>query len=113
MKHCFRNAVWLFFFLMSTLSAQAFSVSPESYVVCKNSGLVRTISVEKRDSEDKACVVNYTKLGQQEEVGSGSSVSGCNVILKRVKDNLEKHWWQCRNVENVTVVKTEGVESSE
>ena len=77
--------------------------SPSQYVMCKNSGSVRTIRIESK-KESNGCVVQYSKSGRDEVVGSGITTTGCMGIVDRVKRNLQKHWWKCKDVKNVTFV---------
>ena len=78
-------------------------LKPEKYVICKNAGIVRSIRVDKMLNEKFTCVVNYTKAGTDERVGSGQSVLGCVSILNKVRENLESHWWSCREAKSISI----------
>ncbi|MCB0394861.1 MAG: hypothetical protein KDD25_09885 [Bdellovibrionales bacterium] len=78
-----------------------YASNPQSYVICKNAGVARTIRIEPGPN-DKGCEVLYTKGGIDQIVGSGEQSNGCDPVLEKVKANLEKHWWKCRHISSVT-----------
>lgn len=72
----------------------------DSYVLCRNSGVVRTIRVAKNS---EGCETMYTKSGVDSQVGQGKYIDSCRTILNNIRQNLEKSSWSCREVSNAGV----------
>ncbi len=81
------------------MSFNAFSSESEvsANFLCKNGKEVRTIRIHK---DDKLCVVNYTKNRVEQVVGQSQSEQTCKDVLSRVKSNLEKGNWSCKDISN-------------
>lgn len=68
----------------------------ESFVLCKNKKMVRTLRVEL--GSDQKCRAIYTKQGVDEVIGSSQQVASCVEFVSNVRKNLEEGKWSCREV---------------
>jgi hypothetical protein len=66
-----------------------------SYLICKNNSVVRTIRVEKKGH---GCKTTYTKDGVDNVVGRSGSETLCYEVFDRIRDNLEKASWKCKDI---------------
>ncbi len=74
----------------------------ELYWLCRNSLEVRTVRVEQKA---EYCVAYYTKQGLDEEVLKAKKVKNCTPIVSKVKSNLEKGGWICKNISDSSITK--------
>lgn len=82
--------------LVSLFSFSAAADLSISLILCKQNKMVRTLRVET--DEDQKCRAIYTKQGIDENIGSGSTASGCDGFVEGVRKTLEEAQWNCRNV---------------
>lgn len=69
----------------------------EVYILCRNGKQIRTLKT--RIGSDKVCKALYNRDGNGEKlVGSGLNYDSCVGFLSKVRDNLEKGGWKCRDV---------------
>lgn len=71
-----------------------------NYMMCKNNNVVRTIRIEKRG---RACRTTYTKEGVDSVVGKSGSMALCQDVFDKIKDNLEKASWKCKDITQARV----------
>lgn len=86
----------LVFFLGAELLAKAGEETP-SYVMCRNSKMIRTIRVEQNAEKGK-CETVYTKSGVDRSVASGIHLSSCQQFVENIRRNLEVASWKCRDI---------------
>lgn len=99
--------LWVFLFL--GLSAPALAAPPadgkqgdvDSYVLCRNEGLVRTIRMDVTKGE--GCKAIYTKSGKDAQVGQGRNPDSCKQILNQIRQTLEKNSWTCKDVSKANI----------
>lgn len=72
------------------------SKDTSSYVICRNQKMVRTIRVDL--SNGGACKTIYTKEGKDEIVGKSGTPDLCYEVVNKVRANLEKSVWKCKDV---------------
>lgn len=91
-------------FVFCAFSARAEDLGSQ-YHLCKLNKEVRTLRVNKQPDK---CEVMYNKYGKDQIVGAVQSVQSCEEILTRVRVNLEKAGWKCREIKDasVSVAKT-------
>lgn len=65
------------------------------YMMCKNGEVVRTIRIEKNKG---ICHTTYTKEGVGITVGKSGAESGCRRVFERIRGNLEKANWKCKDI---------------
>jgi hypothetical protein len=65
------------------------------YVMCKNGEVVRTVRIEKNKG---ICQTTYTKEGVGTTVGKSAAQSVCRKVLGRIRENLEKANWKCKDI---------------
>lgn len=65
------------------------------YVVCKASGTLRTIRVEKRE---RGCVTKYQKDGVEKNVAAAASEAVCLDVVGKIQKNLEENKWACSDI---------------
>lgn len=87
-----------------TVSSKSESTKSEDdlYWLCRNSLEVRTVRVEQKA---EYCVAYYTKQGLDEEVLKAKKVKNCTPIVSKVKSNLEKGGWICKNISDSSITK--------
>ena len=74
---------------------------PEVSIFCRNGKQIRTLRTEI--GSNKICKAMYNRDGAGEKViGSGLNYDSCVGFLTKVKDNLEKGGWKCRDVKEST-----------
>ena len=93
----------LFHLFIAAVSVLAADSHPQTYVLCKLRGDVRTIRIHV---DANGCRAVYTKAGVDKPVGSGRNKGSCQDFLNNIRINLEKSNWKCRDVASATV--TEG-----
>lgn len=71
-----------------------------NYLMCKNNNVVRTIRIEKKG---RACRTTYTKEGVDSVVGKSGSMALCQDVFDKIKDNLEKASWKCKDITQARV----------
>lgn len=97
----FNSKKIILFGLFSTL-LMGFAVHAEDakkgvYVLCRNGKQIRTLKT--RIGADNVCRAMYNRDGAGEKpVGSGLNYDSCVGFLSKVRDNLEKGGWKCRDV---------------
>lgn len=65
--------------------------------LCKSGKEVRSIKIEKSGS---GCVATYTKTGVDQVVGKSSVENNCSEVVNKIKSNLEKGNWSCKDISN-------------
>ena len=68
----------------------------QSFLICQNKEVVRSVRIENK--EGGGCVALYTKEGQDEVVGKSSQIQTCEEVVQKIKSNLVKADWKCRDV---------------
>jgi hypothetical protein len=91
--HFVFKSVWMLFLI--TPCSALWAARPETYVLCKSSGIVRTIRVE---NGQQGCQTTYTKSGVDKVVGQSRSIRSCQGFLANIRDNLENAKWKCRDI---------------
>lgn len=81
-------------------SAQLPSQVKPTYVMCKNKDVVRTIRIVKTGT---SCKVVYTKDGVDSIVGKSSTEDVCREVFDKIKINLEKADWKCKDITQARV----------
>ncbi len=71
-----------------------------NYMMCKNNNIVRTIRIEKKG---RSCKTTYTKEGVDSIVGKSGSMALCQDVFDKIKDNLEKASWKCKDITQARV----------
>jgi len=66
-----------------------------SYVICRNEKRVRTIRVEMKG---ESCKTLYSKDGSDDVVGRSKEASTCYDVVNKIRGNLEKGPWKCKDV---------------
>jgi hypothetical protein len=66
-----------------------------SYVICRNERRVRTIRVEVKG---ESCKALYSKDGADDVVGRSKEVTTCYGVVNKIRGNLEKGPWKCKDV---------------
>ena len=67
-----------------------------SYVMCRHQNVVRTIRISELNGA--LCAVVYGKEGIDQQIAKYSKKDLCKNILKKIKVNLEKSAWKCKDV---------------
>ena len=68
-------------------------------IMCRNGKQIRTLKT--RTGSDGVCKAMYNRDGAGEKlVGSGLNFDSCVGFLSKVRDNLEKGGWKCRDVKD-------------
>lgn len=70
----------------------------QTYVLCRNKKIVRTIRVEVESGDTQSCETLYTKGGVDRSVGSGINNSSCMRVMNNIKGNLEAASWTCKDI---------------
>ena len=70
------------------------------YFMCKNGAAVRTIRIQKKTG---SCKTFYTKEGVDSMVGKSYRAEVCDDVANRIKTNLEKGDWKCRDISHSRV----------
>lgn len=70
------------------------------YHLCKLNKEVRTLRIEKQPDK---CEIMYNKYGKDQVVGAGQNHQSCEEVLTRVRGNLEKAGWKCREIKDASV----------
>lgn len=81
----------------------AFAENDSDYTVCKNHKEVRTIHVGQNPA-NKNCQTRYTKYGKEIVSAEGQNRVTCTDAVKKIRTNLEKGGWTCREVQNATTI---------
>lgn len=76
------------------------ALSEDLYWLCRNALEVRTVRVEK---QTEFCVTIYTKQGRDEEVLRAKRINSCAPMVSKVKSNLEKGGWICKNISDSSI----------
>ena len=76
------------------LKSMSDSTKP-TYVMCKNKAVVRTIRIESKKNH---CQTTYSKDGVETVVGRSGTAELCHEVFRKIKDNLEKADWKCRDI---------------
>lgn len=72
-----------------------------AYILCRNGKEIRTLKT--KIGSDKVCQAMYNRDGKSEKsVGSGLNYDSCVSFLTKVRENLEKGGWKCRDVKEST-----------
>ena len=71
-----------------------------NYIMCRNNNVVRTIRIEKKG---RSCRTTYTKDGVDSTVGKSGSMALCQDVFDKIKDNLEKALWKCKDITQARV----------
>ena len=74
---------------------QVIDAAKADYLMCKNGEVVRTIRIEKNRG---VCQTTYTKEGVGMTVGRSGVESVCRKVFERIRGNLEKANWKCRDI---------------
>jgi hypothetical protein len=106
-----------FLFVICTVFAFACEVAlasveqkAQAFVLCKRDKAVRSIRILPDTKQDKNCVISYSKDGEEEIVGSHSSMSSCQTILKNIQANLEiQKKWSCKTFSRAQVTTSSEV----
>lgn len=80
-----------------------------AFTLCRNGNIVRTIRVEP---DGDRFVAIYTKNGIDRQVGRGIHEASIRKILQNIQANLEKAGWQCKEVNQSTIIESESKEKS-
>ncbi len=83
--------------LLLALAAHSADAELSTGFLCKYGKEVRTIRVHR---VSQGCVVNYTKNRVEQVVGQSQSEQTCKDVSSRVKSNLEKGNWTCKDISN-------------
>lgn len=82
-----------------------------AFVLCKRDKNVRSIRIlsdSKQDSD--SCTITYSKDGEEEIVGSHSSMGNCKTIMKNIRANLEtEKKWNCKAFDKAQVTTSSEV----
>lgn len=89
-------------FVFFAFSAPAEDLGSQ-YHLCKLNKEVRTLRVERAPEK---CEIMYNKYGKDQVVGAGQNVQSCEEVLTRVRVNLEKAGWKCREIKDASVSVT-------
>jgi len=76
-------------------ASEAIDKDKSTYVICRNDKLVRTIRV---DLKKGVCKAIYTKNGQDDIVGRSGAPDICYSVVNKIRTNLEKTVWKCKDV---------------
>ena len=79
-----------------------------SYIMCRQQKDVRTIRVSS--ASRGSCVTTYTKEGLDQEIARSSRKDLCAEVLTKVKANLEKANWKCKDISNRSSVSEQAFE---
>lgn len=82
-------------------AAQNTDGSSENLIICKHDKAVRTLRIEAKKNQLR-CKAFYTKDGIDQNIGSSMKIEACFDYLKKVRVNLEKANWQCKEVKGST-----------
>ncbi len=97
--------IFLFIFWGSQIWAQhsLANVAAENsaYVMCRSHSVVRTIRILKTPSG--FCEATYTKDGVDQQVARSSKLEACKTVLERIRSNLEKAQWSCKDISQARV----------
>lgn len=106
----------LFFLLLLASTADA-AKHRQTYVMCRNKKIVRTIRVEMGSNTEANCETLYTKAGVDRVVGNGVNKESCERVVNNIRGNLEAAAWKCRDISaksNISVAtskKSPGIET--
>lgn len=75
-----------------------------SYLMCKSGAVVRTIRVEKKNN---TCRTTYTKDGVETTVGKSTQEELCYEVFEKIRSNLEKGNWRCKDISSSRVSYSE------
>lgn len=78
------------------------AANDDLYWLCRNALEVRTVRLEQKA---ESCVTYYTKQGRDEEVLRAKKVKNCAPMVSKVKSNLEKGGWICKNISDSSITK--------
>jgi hypothetical protein len=84
----------IFGLFFSTL-ANAEALKKATQVLCRNQAEIRTVRVNLKGQN---CQAVYTKMGKDQIVGNSGTADKCFEVLNRIKENLEKANWNCRDI---------------
>lgn len=91
-------------FAVFILSVPQFSYAQEKkdvFILCRNGKQIRTLKTQI--GSDNVCRAMYNRDGNEEKsVGSGLNFDSCVGFLTKVRENLEKGGWKCRDVKEST-----------
>jgi hypothetical protein len=73
-------------------------------MMCKNKNVVRTIRIEKTGHSCKAL---YTKDGADTVVGRSNTEDICREVFEKIRVNLEKANWKCKDITQARVSNSE------
>lgn len=76
------------------------SLEKDYYYLCRKALQVRTVRAEQKED---SCVTYYTKQGLDEEVLKAKDFKNCTPVVSKVKSNLEKGGWICKNISDSTI----------
>lgn len=78
-----------------TPAAESEAYPKVGHYLCKLGREVRTLKVEL---EGGKCTAFYTKGGKSDEVGQSYDGETCYKVIEKIRSNLEKGEWKCRDV---------------
>jgi hypothetical protein len=92
--------LWLVGLIAAGIPTASRAGQPDTYILCKSVGWVRTIRV---DAVDQGCQTTYTKAGVDRVVGQSKSLRSCRSFLSNIRSNLEKNKWGCRDIKSAQI----------
>ena len=95
----------LVFLLLSAGVAEA-AKHRQTYVMCRNKKIVRTIRVEMDGGDKSNCETLYTKAGIDRIVGNGVNKESCIRVVNNIRGNLEAAAWKCRDITAKSKIST-------
>ncbi len=84
-------------FILSSPQVSQAQEKKDVYILCRNGKAIRTLKTQI--GSDNVCRAMYNRDGGEEKlVGSGLNFDSCVGFLTKVRENLEKGGWKCREV---------------
>ncbi len=88
-------------FILALPSVSQAEEKKDVFILCRSGKQIRTLKT--RVGSDNVCHAMYNRDGNEEKaVGSGLNFDSCVGFLAKVRDNLEKGGWKCRDVKETS-----------